>query len=269
MLLHEFRHIQPDQALRGVEQVLRQLLDQFRLTHAGAAHEDKAHRLMFGGDAHPVAAYGGGDGVNRRVLTDELFPQTLVQLAQAFELLLPDLAGGNLGPQLNDPRQIVHRQLRLAPLSQPIQFGLQLQLLALDLRQAGEIRFLHGLQQLPLLGVVRQLPADLLAAVDTRVLQVHIGARLVDEVDSLVRQEAVGNIPLAEQHGLPQNSLRNLHAVEGLIVVGDTPEDFHGILHIRLVHRHRLEPPLQGGVLLNVLAVLGEGSSADDLDFPS
>ena len=32
------------------------------------------------------------------------------------------------------------------------------------------------------------------------------------------------------------------------------------------VHRHRLEPALQGGVLFNVLAVLVEGGGADDLD---
>ena len=44
VLLHELGHIQPDEALRRVEQVVRQLLDQLRLAHAGAAHENEAHR---------------------------------------------------------------------------------------------------------------------------------------------------------------------------------------------------------------------------------
>ena len=48
--------------------------------------------------------------------------------------------------------------------------------------------------------------------------------------------------------------------------MGDAPEDVHGVLQIGLVHRHRLEAALQGGVLLDVLAVLGEGGGADDLD---
>ena len=38
--------------------------------------------------------------------------------------------------------------------------------------------------------IVRQLPGDLLAAVDARVLQVHVGAGLVDQVDGLVGSTA-------------------------------------------------------------------------------
>ena len=48
VLLHKLGHIQADQGLRRVEQVVRQLLHQLRLTHAGGSHEDKAHRLVLG-----------------------------------------------------------------------------------------------------------------------------------------------------------------------------------------------------------------------------
>ena len=72
VLLHKFGHIQPDQRLRRVEQVVRQLLDQLRLTHTGGADEDKAHRLVLGRDAHAVAAYRRGDGLDGLVLTDNV-----------------------------------------------------------------------------------------------------------------------------------------------------------------------------------------------------
>ena len=41
------------------------------------------------------------------------------------------------------------------------------------------------------------------------------------------------------------------------------PQDGDGVLHGRLAHQHRLKAPLQGGVLLDVLAVLVERGGAD------
>ena len=68
VLLHIFRHVQPNQAVHIVKQVACQLLDQFRLAHAGGADENKGHRPLLGGNAHPVAADGTGHGVHRLVL---------------------------------------------------------------------------------------------------------------------------------------------------------------------------------------------------------
>ena len=99
-------------------------------------------------------------------------------------------------------------------------------------------------------------------------MEVQVGAGLVDEVDGLVRQVPVGDIPLAEDHRLAEDAVGDLHPVEGLVVVGNATEDLHRVLQVGLVHRHRLEAALQRGVLLDVLAVLGEGGGADDLDLP-
>ena len=44
--------------------------------------------------------------------------------------------------------------------------------------------------------------------------------------------------------------------VVGLVAVPQAEEDGLGRLLIRLPHQHRLEPPLQGGVLLDIFAVL-------------
>ena len=54
----------------------------------------------------------------------------------------------------------------------------------------------------------------------------------------------------------------------GLVVGGHPLDDLHAVLNGGLLHDDRLEAPLQGGVLLNVLAVLVEGGGADHLELP-
>src|ERR1700710_302392 len=50
-----------------------------------------------------------------------------------------------------------------------------------------------------------------------------------------------------------------------LVAVAQAFEYFDGVLHRRLADLHRLEPALQGGVLLDVLAVLVEGGRTNGL----
>ena len=52
-----------------------------------------------------------------------------------------------------------------------------------------------------------------------------------------------------------------------LVVFLDTLEQLHGVLHRRLVDRHRLESALQCAVLLDVLAVFIKRGRADHLEF--
>ena len=54
--------------------------------------------------------------------------------------------------------------------------------------------------------------------------------------------------------------------MELLVGLGHALHDLDGLLDGGFVNRHGLEAALQGGVLLDVLAVLGEGGGADDLD---
>ena len=58
----------------------------------------------------------------------------------------------------------------------------------------------------------------------------------------------------------------DLHPVEHLVPLLQAAEDGDGVLHRGLAHHHRLEPPLQGGVLLDILAVLVEGGGADAVE---
>ena len=51
--------------------------------------------------------------------------------------------------------------------------------------------------------------------------------------------------------------------MEHLEALAQAAQDRDRVLHGRLVHHDRLEPPLQGRVLLDVLAVLVQGGGAD------
>ena len=113
----------------------------------------------------------------------------------------------------------------------------------------------------PLLFQLRQ-PGDFPAA------EVHIRAGLIQQVNGLIRQEAVCDVPLRQHHALPGNLRGDGHPVELLVIVGDAPHDLRRLGHGGLRHRHRLEAALQGGVLFNVLPVLREGGGANDLDLP-
>ena len=89
------------------------------------------------------------------------------------------------------------------------------------------------------------------------------GTGLIHQVDGLVGQEAVGDVPVTEGGCRNQGAVVDLDAVEHFVPLFQATQDGDGVLHRGLIHLHRLEPALQGGVLLDVLAVLIQGGGAD------
>ena len=108
------------------------------------------------------------------------------------------------------------------------------------------------------------LPVDL---VQLRGHGVHfrsdLGAGFIDQVNGLVRQEPVGDIPVGKGGGGNDGRVRDLDTVEHLIPFLQAPENGNGVLHRGLIYRHGLEPALQCGVLFNILAVFVQGGGAD------
>ena len=267
MLFHVFRHIQPHQTVHTVKEVVCQTLDKLGLAHTGGADKNEGHGTLLGGNPHPVPADSLCHRLHRFVLADNMGFQPGFQLAQLLVLLGLDLGGGDLRPHLNNPGQILHGHGGLGLGFQLFDLLGQLAELAADLGQALIILVLgvfvqHPKLQLvvvPLLFQLRKL-RDLLAP------QIHVAARLVQQVDGLIRQEPVRNIPFGEHHTLPGNLRRNAHAVKFRIAFRDALHDLHGFLNGGLRHRHRLEPAFQSGILLDVLPVLIEGGRADDLN---
>ena len=91
-------------------------------------------------------------------------------------------------------------------------------------------------------------------------------ARLVDEVDRLVRQVAVGQVAVGQVGRGHQGLVRDVDRVVRLVAVAQALEDVDGEGHGGLLHLDRLEAPLESGVLLEVLAVLVDRRSAHRLE---
>ena len=96
-------------------------------------------------------------------------------------------------------------------------------------------------------------------------LNAQASARLINQVNGLIRQESVGNIACRQVHGSLDRLVGNGYAVVSLVLIAHTLENLHGEVLGRLVHLNWLEAAFQCGVLLNVLAVLVQGGGTDGL----
>ena len=89
------------------------------------------------------------------------------------------------------------------------------------------------------------------------------GAGLVDEVDGLVGQKAVGDVALGERDGGDEGVVLDANAVVKLEALFEPAQDGDGVLGGGRLDQHGLEAALEGGVLLDVFAILVERGRAD------
>lgn len=80
--------------------------------------------------------------------------------------------------------------------------------------------------------------------------------RLIHQVDGLVRHKPVANVPGRQLGGGDQRRIPNPDAVVPLVAFAQAPPDGNGVVHRGFLHAHGLEAALQGGVLLNIAAIL-------------
>ncbi len=94
-------------------------------------------------------------------------------------------------------------------------------------------------------------------------LHAHAAGGFVHQIDGLVRQEAVGDVAVRERRGGDQRGVLDADAVVHLVALLQAAQDRDRVLDAGLAHEDGLEAPLEGGVLLHVLAVLVERGGAD------
>ena len=110
----------------------------------------------------------------------------------------------------------------------------------------------------------RIAPVDLVQRLRLGVdLRAQAGGGFVDQVDGLVGQVAIGDVALRQRGGGDDGAVLDAHAVVDLVALLQTAQDADRVLDARLVDQHRLEAAFEGGVLLDVLAVLVERRGAD------
>ncbi len=104
-----------------------------------------------------------------------------------------------------------------------------------------------------------------LVELDRRGVDLHAQPRggLVDEVDRLVGQEAVGDVAVREHRRGDERGVADAHAVVGLVALLEAAQDRDRVLDRGLVDEHGREAALERRVLLDVLAVLVERRRAD------
>ena len=85
---------------------------------------------------------------------------------------------------------------------------------------------------------------------------------LVDQVDGLVGQLAVGDVAMRERGRGDDGRVGDVDAVVHFVALLQAAQDRDGVFHRRLVDQHFLEAALERGVLLDVLAVFVERGGA-------
>ena len=109
-----------------------------------------------------------------------------------------------------------------------------------------------------------------LELVELRRHRVNLHAQLrrgfVDEIDRLVRQEAIGDVAVGQDGRRDERRVLELHAVMDFVPLAQAAEDADRVLDARLADHDRLETPLERRVLLDVLAVLVERGCANRVE---
>jgi hypothetical protein len=94
-------------------------------------------------------------------------------------------------------------------------------------------------------------------------------ARLVDQIDGLVRQEPVGDVAVGQFDSRGERSVLVPHLMMRLVPVPQSVQDRQRVLDRRLRHQDRLKPPGQRRILLDVFAVFVQRGGPDHVQLAS
>src|SRR5918999_6029244 len=203
------------------------------------------------------ASYGFGHRLDGLFLADDALVELAFQAQQALTLLLGELAHRDTGGPRDDlgdvlGRHLPHRRATIAagffdPLGQA--GHLVLGFLRLPEVLGGDHVIPLPLKTPQLLFQSFRVPGFGLRA------QAHPRRRQVHQVDSLIREEAAGNVAVGELGGGDDCLFGDLDAVVRLVAVLEALQDLDILVNGGLADEDRLQAAFQRRVLLNVLAV--------------
>src|SRR5215211_1937316 len=215
------------------------------------------------------------DDLDRLVLADDALVELLLHAHQLLGLGLRQLEHRDAGPHGDDVGDLLLADRRplaaLAGLPRVLELALLVRQAPLLVAEVGGLLELLRLDR-GLLVAARRLDLLLELPVHGRGghrLDAHARGGLVDEVDRLVRQEAVGDVAVGQLGRRLQRLVGDGDLVVRLVAVLESLEDLDRLLDRRLVDRDLLEATLQRAVALEVLAVLVERGGADGLQLAS
>src|SRR5258708_4951140 len=100
-------------------------------------------------------------------------------------------------------------------------------------------------------------------------LHAEAGGRFVNQVDGLVRQEAVGDVTVRKGCGRKNGGVFDAHAMVHLITLLQSAQDRDGIFDRGLFDQNRLKAALQGGIFLDIFLVFIERRGANGAQLTS
>src|SRR6185436_15745069 len=93
--------------------------------------------------------------------------------------------------------------------------------------------------------------------------QLHLRAGLVEDVDGLVGEKAVGDVAVRLVDRAADGGVAVLDLVEGLVALLDALQDLQRLVLVRRIHIDGLEAAEQRAILLDVAAILADRGRAD------
>ena len=272
MLLHELRHIEADERLLAAEEELGQRARHLRFADAGRAEEEEAaDGAMRRLEAGARTANGAGQRGDRLLLRDDALVQLFFHAQQLLRLFFLDAGDGHAGPAADHVFDVFAADDAGGGVVEVILVAQGAQVLALLALLVGvEARLLELVVRD---GVFHAVHDELDALLDLGDLlgqrglaQLDARAGLVDQIDRLVGQEAVGNVAVGVRDGELDGVIGVADRVELLIAVLDAHDDLDGVCFVGRRNLDGLEAALERAVLLDGLAILGRRGCADALN---
>ena len=264
--LHVLGHVQPQQGVFIVEQVIRQRLGQLGLTDAGGSQEqERTDRPLRVAQTRPRAPNRVGDGDDSLVLVDHPGMQRLFQVQQLGGFFGVQALDRHTRPGCDDSSDVLrcHGCARHAPFDLRQRLGelfLEPQTVGFGLCRGFVVAVVPG-------GVLLELQPLDAGGGAVRLFdgspQAHLGRGLVHQVDGLVRQAAILDVALAEPHGGLQRLLADAQLMVLLVTRLQPFEDLQRLFRRGLVHVHGREAPLERRVGLDALPIFVVRGCAD------
>ena len=275
-LLHVLGHIQPHEHLLVAEHTLGKRLGKVCFSNARRADEDEgADGLARVLEPRARTADRLGNGGDCLLLPHDAAVQLLLEVHEPLALRLGELVDGYARPTAHNGGDFLRPDGKMRGIA------LRLPRFASDgdgLRERFDLpiqlRAPRRIVPLCRLLAVGPEPRELLFGgtelLRPRVrIQPRLARRLIDEVDRLVGQVAVGDITVGKAHRRLDRGVRNDDVVMRLVLILDAAQNGDRVLDARLGDNDGRKTAFERRVLFDVLAVLLQGRRADRLQFPA
>src|ERR1700690_3682 len=273
VLLHELRHIEADESLVAAKHEMRQSARDFGFADAGRSEEEEpADRTIRTLQSCTRTANGASQSADGFFLRDDALVQFFFDAQQLLRFFFFDRSDRHAGPAAYHVLDVLPTDNAGGGFIEVVFFAKSTQVFAL---LAFFIRVEARLLELVVRdGVLHTMDDELDPLLDFRqffrqrsLSQLYARAGFVDQIDRLVRKEAIRNIAVRMRHGEVDGFVGVGDGVELLVALFDAKENLDGIDFVGRRNLHGLEAALKRTIFFDRLAIFSGRGCADALNF--